>query len=634
MKIGIFFMFILIIYFTSISYAESYDEVFKRIQEFGQTAKQLEDSGQFLEAIKYYNQSIDLLKSFNDKYNIAISLTKIGVIYGKIGEYDTALRYFQESNKLFEGFPIDSNVEASIGNMGIIYAYKGDLDKAIEIFTIAYNISKNLNDTHGQSLALTNIGSYYEEKNNFTTAIEFYNSANELLQGADNTRYGLNLLIIGNTYTKLDDFNSAEYYYLQAVDIFTKLNDTENEIYSRFLLGEIYRKRGNYYEQSEDYNNALEFYNKSINEQNVNYFPSRISQAISTMHKGDSLLSLKQLEDAINEYKNAREIIGDIDYSAYFETDAQEAVKTLVDTKLFFVKGLQKEDMLDFEEAAKFFNMSSIEYKNLLNFTSMRGKESLIFGFYYYSSSKKNQNLFRITSNEGYLKQTEIDLSEAKRNFIDAGWGNFARDVIKDKIIIFPVEKLPLDEYLVLFYGLYIQELEYPRELVISNIGYIKFNYKYLLDIPVNIPRISFCCQKEFCSDWIRISDNQLREVKIQVQGVEEKKIVCDIKIYGETNPDIPISDIKNFYHSGFTLKPEVSWNEITLRIIETNPYETIEINIHKPLLDVIFEWLQRIEIILSILGISLLYILLKIYHHLKKKNNRPRNESANTISS
>lgn len=232
----------------------------------------------------------------------------------------------------------------------------------------------------------------------------------------------------------------------------------------------------------------------------------------------------------------------------------------------------------------------------------------LLEGYYHYSESKKNYFLSKSTGNSNYKELSEDELLTAKEIFNEFGAPELARLCVKDKIVNYPYSPILYDEYLIIFHGLITTRLAYPETLVTSEIGYLKFNYRYCFNIPPKgLPMIRFCCA-DFCSDWIKIEDNDMREVKIPVQSDTPSKIHSDILIYGEDKPDIAIGSIEDFYRPTLDLELEISDNTWNFNLVETCPCETVDITIEKPLIDRIKYWLEvfalPLVILVSVFGV------------------------------
>lgn len=604
-----------------------YDKCYNEAVSYGQIGEKFFSTGQWDDAIEYYNKTLQTFESCGDEHNKAITLMKIGVVYAHKNELDTALRYLQESYNIFlKDKEIDRNEIATIGNLGKVYAMQGELDKAIELFNKTLSLSEERNDTHGMALAIANIGGYYREMGNYSTAIEYHLQAADLFNKSGDLREaGGQLRNVGIAYYLSNDFEMSLYYYDDAEYFFREINDTELINGLSYFRGLSYNSIAIYYKRIDDFNESIKYSELALSESMKVCDPNGFILGINTLLEMGNVYSLQGFhENAIDSFQEALYFLEE--YRKVSETTNEgflEGTAAFISAKISFEKAIIQSEELNYNEAATIFDDSAEKIKSLFGIEMFSHIKPLLEGYYHYSTSKKNYFLFKSTGNSDYKELSEYELLTAKDKFNECGAHELARMAVKDKIVNYPYSPILYDEYIILLRGVTTSRLAYPEKIVTSEIGHIKFNYRYCFNIPPKgLPMIKFCCG-DFCSEWIKIKDNELREVTINVQSDTPTKVCCDIKIYGEDKPDIALSNIEDSYWPSFDIDVEIVDNTISFYPVVKQPYETINIIIEKPLIDRIKYWLEALASLTSILGVSILVVIGLVIKYLKSRKKK-----------
>lgn len=237
----------------------------------------------------------------------ALCLSKIGVLYNKIGNQEASLKYHQEALDIQKSIFGENHrlVAKTLNNISSVYYRKGDLPKsqeyvnqALSMLTlldendseagVSYNLLANIymkldscdlaimnynkalkitKDNHGETDGLVatlynNIAYVYNHQGNPRKAMELYQKALEI----DSIIYGVNhpntadrYDNIGYTYHKLGDIDNAISNNTKALEIresIFKWDHPDKAI--------SYNNVGYLYYEKKDYLVALEYYNKAL----------------------------------------------------------------------------------------------------------------------------------------------------------------------------------------------------------------------------------------------------------------------------------------------------------------------------------------------------------------------------------
>lgn len=167
-------------------------------------------------SIVYYKKSLERDRNNPNKSNFTNTLTNIGGPYSKLGHYDSALLYLEQAEVIAK----EENL-----NLALIY------------------------HNHGRLLS-------HSEK--FDDALVYYRKSLVEKEKAGLDGRKVNTYIqIGDIYQKLNNVDSAEYYYTKAHDIALKFNQYSYELEVAKNLSKIMADRG-------DFEGAYKFNQRAI----------------------------------------------------------------------------------------------------------------------------------------------------------------------------------------------------------------------------------------------------------------------------------------------------------------------------------------------------------------------------------
>ena len=179
----------------------------------------------FLEALDMYRND-DSGASFAN-VDISVTLSNIGWMFYKTGDYESALHSYEESLEI--AIPIlgdgHRNVSSLRVQMGMVYAQQGNLNKALKTYRQALQDQRaSLGDIHEDvALTLSLVGSVYNEKENFIKAVEFTRHALTMRQetnGPKSIVVGTTYVQLGQVYKKMGELSHASQCFSSALAIY------------------------------------------------------------------------------------------------------------------------------------------------------------------------------------------------------------------------------------------------------------------------------------------------------------------------------------------------------------------------------------------------------------------------------
>ena len=252
-------------YDNAIKYYEQAQKVYAVKKDTFNTSEVLKCLGRvysekndFANAIKYYLESDALKEILNDQKGKASIYNSIGALYYDEENYKEALAYYQKSLKIAEDLDFKFAIGILHMNIGNIYNQLDSTNyfvidsvlqsdsirtqKAKEHFLISLQISEDLNNLVGMSNAYSSLGT-----TDSTMAIEYFKKALAVRQKIGDVRGQWEALKnIAATYYLKKDYQQAQVYAQEALDIAidNKILTSEQKSYNQ--LSNIYRNLENY----------------------------------------------------------------------------------------------------------------------------------------------------------------------------------------------------------------------------------------------------------------------------------------------------------------------------------------------------------------------------------------------------
>ncbi|GAB4416153.1 MAG: hypothetical protein OHK0039_25360 [Bacteroidia bacterium] len=187
-------------------------------------------------------------------------INSLGVLYSKRGKYEKALTHFLDARQYWELLGRQEFVAHLNNNICALYLELKDHGKCISTAQDVLRIADALGPQADpiRAVACTNLGTAYEGLALYDTALKFHQMGLEIKQKQENREaYVYSLANIFSVYWKKGSIDQAKAYYQRAMAI----ADEENSDYLRQQLFQMY---GDFLLQQNDYDEALDSYQKSL----------------------------------------------------------------------------------------------------------------------------------------------------------------------------------------------------------------------------------------------------------------------------------------------------------------------------------------------------------------------------------
>lgn len=241
------------------------------------------DKADYQKSIDCYTNSIRIKELINDPFALAIAYLNFGGTCISIGNYQLALEQFQKALQTFEKIGDNEGIAKSCNGIGMVYENlsqstlavkdnEANYNKALEYYKRTLAIFQTLKSRSEEGRSLQNIANVYsrlatnqfaaqygeewEESlkklpsktilTSFEKSIEYYNKSLEIFKDTKDEAQIANVDInLGATYNWARDWNRANKYLNEALELARKLNLPYEKVNALYSLGECNSNQGN-----------------------------------------------------------------------------------------------------------------------------------------------------------------------------------------------------------------------------------------------------------------------------------------------------------------------------------------------------------------------------------------------------
>lgn len=221
------------------------------------------------------------------------------------------------------------------------YAYyiKGDLISSIEALKQSISLFEKINDTKNLVVIQSNLGSIYNEQKEYLKAFNSFNASLKIVRELKLKTSEARILVeIAEIYSRLDEFDLAMEYLDESLTIcVAKKISKDNQI------GSIFLKKAEIYYKKNQYNQAIEYSKKAVNEFKNTNNKFDLSECYVLLAKANKKLLKKDL--ALAYTNKAVAINYELDNNSKIIESQILKSYLLIDTKPNLAKNLAKESL-------------------------------------------------------------------------------------------------------------------------------------------------------------------------------------------------------------------------------------------------------------------------------------------------
>lgn len=304
---------ILLISFNGISdnYTDSLINILNKSDDFQKSdiyLKLLEatNSDSIKLLLNYSDKAVQYAKLSKSDSALAVLFNEIGLTFYSKSNYTLAEKYFLFS--LDKEIELNNfmNIAKMYSNIAVINDLKGDYEKAIEKYLQALEYFENENYKKGIAFVYNNLGVVYDEMNRKDEALKFkLKSLKIKTEIGDSVGMASTLNNLGVVYEeKFQNYDSAFYYYENALNLYLKLNQRVNYAITLQNIAALNKLSGNSEKSLKEYSEALDIFKEESNLQ---------GQAYSYRNIGEILIEIKKFAEAVENLNKGLNISIQID---------------------------------------------------------------------------------------------------------------------------------------------------------------------------------------------------------------------------------------------------------------------------------------------------------------------------------
>jgi two-component sensor histidine kinase/tetratricopeptide (TPR) repeat protein len=250
----------------SLEYAQKGVELAQKVKDTGSVAYFFtfigvlyKNMGEYEQALDFYQKAIPINEKLKNWQGNAGIYNNIAFVYRLQGKYKDALSYYLKSLALFEEPKYAKQKSNVINNIGSLYADQKQFRRALEYFEQALQIAANIKDTLGIAFAYNNIGEVYQKQGKWQEAkVNFMQSLVWKKRKKHWRSIASGYANLGLVYEDEKIYDSADFYLLEALDIYRKIDDANGEVETLLRLGELAVLLKDETKASLNYQTALE----------------------------------------------------------------------------------------------------------------------------------------------------------------------------------------------------------------------------------------------------------------------------------------------------------------------------------------------------------------------------------------
>jgi tetratricopeptide (TPR) repeat protein len=173
------------------------------------------------DALDIHLRALDIRDQISDQIGVAHSLSRIGVIFERLGDDDQARRYYERAINLCDEIDYPRGKNQPITHIGAYYGRQGEKAKALEYYQQALAISQKEGCAESLVFHLINVGgATYEVESDLSSALEYCQQA---LAMAESMNFKLAMaqatFVIGSLYESSGELSKARKYYERTMMI-------------------------------------------------------------------------------------------------------------------------------------------------------------------------------------------------------------------------------------------------------------------------------------------------------------------------------------------------------------------------------------------------------------------------------
>lgn len=542
--------------------------------------------GKFDSSLYYNLKAVELAREIKDSVQLGKALLNTGSVYRYLSEYETAAEYYQQGKKIFEKIGDEGMKSFILNLLQVMYSDLKMYDRAIETGLETLDLYEKAGEQRMVGTVMNNLGLSYSRLGKTEEAISLYQRVLQIGKATDDLNMqGTALLNLGDSYDQENDVSGMEKSYLEALDLFQKMDVKEGEIIALRGLSIV-----RMYEKN--LTAALDLAKKSVDLASETDYP---------LERQKSLVQLSNVYFALQDIPKARQTMKDSEILADRLINEEVQNKTIEIEKKYEVEK-QRSQILRLE-AENANQLVSNKQRQLVIWILVIVAFSLTaIGLLFQRKNQHKQRLQlqrikeletekQLTATEAVLKGEEQERSRLAKDLHDGLGGllsgiKFSFQTMKGNLILTPENARLFERSLDMLDTSIMEMRRVAHNLMPENL--IKFGLDTAL--------------KDFCGDIQQSGVLQIKYISIGLKNSEIEQstalsiyrviqeLVNNILKHAEAkqalvqltkNENLILLDVeddgKGFEHSKMLLSSGIGWTNIKSRLEYLNAKVTLD---------------------------------------------------------
>lgn len=203
-------------------------------------------------ALQLYFDNLTTFEQLKDTYMIALTCSNIGIVYKYLKQYDKSISFYQRAVAINANAGNRKELADNYGNIANVYEARKLPDSAIANYRRQYSMSKSAEYVKGMAAANAGIGTCYINAEKHGEAVKPLQDALVVYEKmGDKNNEATVLKSLGDVYLAKKNKHNAEAYFNRSLAIFKEIENIYGQAESWEQLAVIY-------DQQQQYKKALE----------------------------------------------------------------------------------------------------------------------------------------------------------------------------------------------------------------------------------------------------------------------------------------------------------------------------------------------------------------------------------------
>lgn len=240
---------------------------------YGEQSEFKKETDYYLNALQIWNAIPENDHNSGSLNGKASTIGNLALVYHKTGSLDKAETLYLESIKIFTALNYTRNVVGQTVNLGALYSIKGDFTRALKIYLIGLDACKKIKNKRQEASIAGNIGNLYKEQKMYGKAIEFTEYAIRTAKEANSKHVlAVNTGNLGTIYYLLKKFTLALQFFDESVKLKEQTGNLMGMAGTISNIGNVYKTigdslvqtQGTFLAGKEFYDKAKPYYEKAM----------------------------------------------------------------------------------------------------------------------------------------------------------------------------------------------------------------------------------------------------------------------------------------------------------------------------------------------------------------------------------